>query len=177
MKGYLARAASAAAGDESGQSHILGFALCLPVVLIAVFFVVGLCWLGWQTVSLNHALYQTSWTMDAAKLDRALASGRTDELVHDAIAADWTMLDESQLSVSNASISEASSHAERELTEDEDHEGVRIERTSSESRYARVSADVSYSVKLPFAIVGVDSVVLERRIDKVQQVGFRFEVS
>lgn len=177
MKNPLARTVKHAARDESGQSHILGFALCLPVVLIAIFFLVGLCWLGWQTVSFNHALYQTSWTMDAAKLDRAIASGNTAELVHDAVAADWTMLDKSKLSVTNASISESFSREKQELTTAEDHEGIRIERTSRDSRFARVVADVSYTVTLPFTVAGVESVILERHIDKVQQVNFRFEVS
>lgn len=177
MRSYLARAVREAARDETGQSHILGFALCLPLVLAAMFFLVGLCWLGWQTVSFDHALYQTAWSMDGAALDKALSEGDADELVRASIASDWTMLDDSQLEVSNASIKEVASHEERDLTGEEDHDGLLIERVSRESRYARVTADVSYTVKLPFAVAGVEGVVLERRVDKVQQVSFRFEVS
>lgn len=163
--------------SEQGQSHILGFAICLPIVLIALFFLTGLSWIGWQSVSIDHALYQTSWTMDAASLDRALTSGKHNEVVSDMIAADWTMLDEGSLAVHNASISSITTQESQELTDKGDHENMRIERAGSNARYANISADVSYTVKLPFALPEIESVTLTRHIDKTQQITSRFEVS
>lgn len=163
--------------NNRGQSHILGFAICLPLVLVSVFFIFCLSWLGWQNVSLDHALYQTSWTMDTTKLDKALTSSNTDEVVFDMIEDDWVMLDSATLSVSNAHIKEASTRENQELSTKQDHVNNRIERTTKTARFAHISADVTYTVKLPFALFHIKDVILTRHIDKTQQVTNRFEVS
>lgn len=163
--------------DEDGQAHLFGFGICFPVVLIAVFFLVNLCWVGFQVVSLDHALYQSSWTMDAQKLNRAITTNQANQTIYDAIISDWTMLDKTQVVVSNAAISDVNASDNKELTATHDNEDLHIERIEQGVRSAHVRADVSYTIKTLFPLPGSTGIVIERHIDKTQLVNMRFEVS
>lgn len=163
--------------DECGQAHLFGFGICFPVVLIALFFLVNLSWLGFQVVSLDHALYQSSWTMDAQKLNRAITTNQANQTIYDAIISDWTMLDKTQVVVSNAAINDVNTSDKKELTATHDNEDLHIERIEQGMRSAHVRADVSYTIKTLFPLPGATGIVIERRIDKTQLVNMRFEVS
>lgn len=162
---------------ESGQSHIAAMCVALPIFLAFVFFLVQVCWVGYQSLSLDHALYQVSWQMDQGELDKMAASGNTGKYVHDAIVDDWTQIDPDDLVIENAQCTVVPKTASQNLASAADNEMLLIERVVQTTTAAHVKATATLRVKLLFPVIGVSEVSLVRAIDKTQQISSRFEVS
>lgn len=164
---------------ESGQSHLLALGLLLPVYLAVVMALFAFCWVGYQVVAFDRSIGQASWTLDSAKLDHALAGGpnaQSDAIV-DALSAPGLGVDRDSLSVTSARMTESTKKHTHELTDESDNEVLHIERITSTERIAHVMADVSYRIKLPVALFGIDGVTVARHIDKRQPIVSRIEVS
>lgn len=162
---------------ESGQSHIIAMCIALPIFLVLVFFMVQACWVGYQALSFDHALYQVSWSLDQDEIDKMAASGDTGKYVHAAIVADWTQIDPQDLVVEDAKCTVSSKTATQDLDSTADNEGLLIERAVQTTTTAHITATATLHVKLLFAVPGIEEVSLVRTLDKTQQLSTRFEVS
>lgn len=162
---------------DDGQAHIAAMCIALPIFLMFVCFFVQVCWVGYQTLSFDHALYQTSWSLDQDELDKIVVSGNTGKYVHDAIVADWTQIDTNDLIVENATCTVTPKTTTQELTGKNDNEALLIERVQQTTTSAHIAATATLRIKLLFPVVGIDQVSLVRTLDKTQQISSRFEVS
>lgn len=162
---------------ERGQSHIAATCIALALFSFMTFFFVQVCWVGYQSLSLNHAIYQASWQFDQQALDKIKAGGNVDSYVSEAILADWTQIDPDDLTVEGATCTVDAKTSAHNLSGTDDNEALLIERATQTVTTARIAATATLHVKLLFPVPGVDEVSLVRNIDKVQQISTRFEVS
>ena len=163
--------------DEAGQSHIAATCIALAMFFVGTFFFVQVCWVGYQSLSIDHALYQVSWQLDQQAIDAIKAGGDANKYVKDSIVADWTQIDPEDLAVENASCTVDSKVRERTLLSANDNENLLIERATQTFTIAHIKATATLHVKLLFPVVGIDQMSLVRTIDKTQQISTRFEVS
>lgn len=163
--------------DEAGQSHIAATCIALAMFFVMTSFLVQVCWVGYQSLSLDHALYQVSWELDQQAIDAIKAGGDANRYVKDSIVADWTQIDPDDLIVENASCTVESKVSERALSSANDNENLLIERATQTFTTAHVKATATLRVKLLFPVIGIDQMSLVRAIDKTQRLSTRFEVS
>lgn len=163
--------------DERGQAHIAATCIALALFSFAMFFLVQVCWVGYQSLSLDHAIYQASWQIDQRALDGIKASGDVGGYVKEAIVADWTQIDPDDLTVEGATCAVDAETSAHELSGAGDKEALLIERATQTFTAARIRATATLRVKLLFPVAGIDDVSLVRHIDKVQRISTRFEVS
>lgn len=162
---------------EQGQAHIAATCIALAMFSLALFFLVQVCWVGYQSLSLDHAIYQASWQIDQRALDEIKAGGDAARYVKEAVVSDWTQIDPDDLTVEGAACTVDYKRSSRDLTGKNDNEALLIERAAQTFATARVRATATLRVKLLFPVPGIDEVSLVRSIDKVQRISARFEVS
>lgn len=162
---------------ERGQSHIAATCIALALFSFMMFFFVQVCWVGYQSLSFDHALYQTSWQLDQQALDKIKAGGDVDGYVSEAILADWTQIDPNDLTVEGATCTVDAKTSAHDLSGTDDNEALLIVRATQTVTTARIAATATLHVKLLFPVPGIDEVSLVRSIDKAQQISTRFEVS
>lgn len=170
----------AANGDpmaEKGQAHIAATCVALALFSFAMFFLTQVCWVVYQSASLDHAIYQASWQLDQQALDKIKSGGDVGGYVKEAILADWTQIDPGDLAVEGATCTVDAKASAHDLTGTNDNEKLLIERATQTFTDARIRATATLRVKLLFPVVGIDEVSLVRGIDKVQRISTRFEVS
>lgn len=163
--------------NERGQSHIAATCIALALFSFALFFLIQICWVGYQSLSFDHALYQTSWQLDQQALDKIKAGGDVGGYVSEAILADWTQIDPDDLTVEGATCTVDAKTSAHDLSGTDDNEALLIERATQTVTTARIAATATLHVKLLFPVLGIDEVSLVRSIDKAQQISTRFEVS
>lgn len=163
--------------DERGQAHIAATCIALALFSFATFFFVQVCWVGYQSLSFDHALYQTSWQLDQQALDKIKAGGDVDSYVGEAILADWTQIDAVDLTVEGATCTVNAKTSAHDLSGTDDNVALLIERATQTVTTAHITATATLHVKLLFPVLGIDEVSLVRSIDKAQQISTRFEVS
>lgn len=144
---------------------------------VGAFFFVQVCWVGYQSLSIDHALYQVSWQLDQQAVGAIKTGGDANKYVKDSIVSDWTQIDPNDLTVENASCTVDSEVRERTLSSANDNENLLIERATQTFTTAHIVATATLRVKLLFPIVGIDQMSLVRTIDKTQRLSTRFEVS
>lgn len=147
--------------------------LVAPAFALAFCLVVQFAWFGFQAVCFDHAVNAAAWHIspqDARSADH-------EDVVHDAIVADWAPLNESRLTVEDARIEsrveERSSPANGPL----DRDLYLVERTTRTVRTVSARAKVGYVVDPLVPLPGFGPVVLSRALDRTFVANARFEVS
>lgn len=163
--------------DERGQAHIAATCIALALFSFMTFFFIQICWVGYQSLSFDHALYQTSWQIDQQALDKIKAGGDVGSYVSKAILADWTQIDPDDLTMEGAICTVDAKTSAHDLSGTDDNEALLIERATQTVTTAHIAATATLHIKLLFPVPGIDEVSLVRSIDKVQQISTRFEVS
>lgn len=162
--------------DERGQAHIAATCIALVLFFFATFFFIQICWIGYQSLSLDHAIYQASWQIDQQVLDKIETDG-ANGYVKEAIISDWTQIDPDDLTIEEATFKADVKTSARDLSGNSDSTMPAIERVTQAITTARITATATLRVKLLFPVIGIDEMSLVRGIDKVQQISTRFEVS
>ncbi len=162
---------------EEGQAHIAATCVALALFSLALFFLIQVCWVGYQSLSFDHALYRASWEIDQDALDKIDGGGSLDDWVKEAVVSDWTQIDPDDLSIEDATCKVEAKASIHDLDSEIDNEGLLVERATQTFTTARIAATATLRVKLLFPVIGIDEVSLVRSIDKAQRISTRFEVS
>lgn len=151
----------------------LEMTLVAPALALAFCLVAQFAWFGFQAACFDHAVNAAAWHIspqDARSADH-------ENVVRNAIAADWAPLDESRLSVKDAQIE---SHVEERSTPANgplDHDFYLVERTTRTVQTVSARAKVGYVVEPLVPLPGFGPVELSRALDRTFVANARFEVS
>lgn len=159
--------------DESGAETV-EFAIALPILLVAVVFLMQLCLFAMAGLSLDAQVTKGTWEVSAKEL---VASADRDAVVKRAILAD-ALLDPDALTVENAHVTTYSRN-ERSQSDSAKDQVLGLERGEyrHDKSLCRVEADVSYVAPGIVSVPGVTDVPIRRHVSHVIVDTDRIEVS
>lgn len=159
--------------EESGAETV-GFAIALPILLVAAIVVMQLCLFAMSGLSLEAQVTKGTWEVSAKEL---VASTDRDALVKQAILAD-AVLDPDKLTVRNAHVT---TYSRSERTQSDSAKDTTLGLERGEYRHdkslCRVEADVSYVAPSIVNVPGMTDVPITRHVSHVVVDTDRIEVS
>lgn len=156
---------------ESGNMT-LEAALFVPLALAFCAIVAQVAWTLFQTACFDQALAQSPMRLER----QGIRTGGADE-IKEAVVSHWTPIDESALTIEDASIEEHSALRSNATNGPKDREVYLIEQTSTSVRSLRVKAKAYYAIEPIIPLPGFRPVTVERILDRSVLSTSRFEAS